>query len=304
MEIREARTDDELARVLEVRNRVHPDDAITVENLRSHEHAVAEMQHRVAVEDGEPLGAATFGLLRTKPDPFAFLWVLPERRRRGVGAALYDEISRWAAERDRTEIEAWVEDTPDGVSFATNRRFTETGRELRVSLDLTEIEPPPAAPPAGVVITTWAERPGVIRGLYEVAMETQADIPGEEDEAQLSFEEWLAGEMKGSGDLPEATFVALAGDEVVGYSKFSLTPAQPKVAHHDLTGVKRAWRRRGVARALKQAQITWAKQAGYERLETRNEERNEPIRRLNAELGYRQSGCRILFRGPLSGAGT
>jgi GNAT superfamily N-acetyltransferase len=71
------------------------------------------------------------------------------------------------------------------------------------------------------------------------------------------------------------------------------------VAHHDLTGVKRAWRKRGVARALKHAQIAWAKQNGYVRLDTMNEERNEPIRRLNAELGYKPSGIRMLFRGPL-----
>ena len=48
-----------------------------------------------------------------------------------------------------------------------------------------------------------------------------------------------------------------------------------------MTGVLRAWRGRGIARALKAAEIAWAKEHGYERLETQNEERNEPIRRLN-----------------------
>jgi hypothetical protein len=42
--------------------------------------------------------------------------------------------------------------------------------------------------------------------------------------------------MQGSGDLPEATFVAVAGDEVVGLAKFSITAARPKVAAHDMTG--------------------------------------------------------------------
>jgi hypothetical protein len=53
-----------------------------------------------------------------------------------------------------------------------------------------------------------------------------------------------------------------------------------------------------VARALKQAQIAWAKREGFEELETSNEERNEPIRRLNAELGYRLAPGRILLEGP------
>jgi GNAT superfamily N-acetyltransferase len=304
MEIRRATTDAELEALLNVRNCVLPVDAITLENLRSTEQQAAELEHAVAWEGEGAVGAATYGLLKTKPDPFAFSWVLLEHRRRGIGSALYRQISCWARVRERDTLECWVEDTPDGVDFAIHRGFTEIGRELRVALDLTAIDPPPAEPLNGITITTWAERPDVTESMYAVAIEAQHDIPGEEDEAEKSLEDWLADDMRGSGDRPEATFVALAGNEVVGYSKFSLTPAQPRVAHHDLTAVKRTWRRRGVARALKQAQIVWAREAGYERLETRNEERNEPIRRLNAELGYRPSGCRILFSGPLAGAAS
>jgi GNAT superfamily N-acetyltransferase len=106
--------------------------------------------------------------------------------------------------------------------------------------------------------------------------------------------------MGGPGDKPEATFVALVDGEVVGYSKFSLTDAQPTVAFHDLTGVKRAWRGRGIAGALKRTQMRWAKKHGYERLSTNNEERNEPIRRLNERYGYRPVPGRIFVRGPVA----
>ena len=41
--------------------------------------------------------------------------------------------------------------------------------------------------------------------------------------------------MQAPGDRPEATFVAVAGAEVIGFAKFSLTAAQPVTAHHDLT---------------------------------------------------------------------
>ena len=115
------------------------------------------------------------------------------------------------------------------------------------------------------------------------------------------FEHWLAHDMQaGPGDRPEATFIALAGDEVIGYAKFSLTAAQPTTAHHDLTGVKRAWRGRGVARALKATQITWAKANAYEEVRTRNDERNAPIRHLNREFGYRPTVGRIYLKGPLA----
>ena len=64
--------------------------------------------------------------------------------------------------------------------------------------------------------------------------------------------------------------------------------------------MKRAWRGRGIAGALKRAQIAWAKQAGYEQLVTNNEERNVPIRRLNERLGYKPFEGRTLLRGPIS----
>jgi GNAT superfamily N-acetyltransferase len=167
-------------------------------------------------------------------------------------------------------------------------------------LDLAGVEPPPVPPPEGVVIVTWAERPGLARGMYDVACEAFPDVPGFEEDEMEPFEDWLAHDMTGSSDRPEATFVALAGDEVVGYAKFALTDVQPTTAHHDLTGVKRAWRGRGVARALKATQIAWAKANGYEELRTRNDERNAPIRKLNKEFGYRPAIGRIYLRGPLA----
>jgi len=69
-----------------------------------------------------------------------------------------------------------------------------------------------------------------------------------------------------------------------------------------MTGVKRAWRGRGLARALKCAQIAWDMKSGFEQLETGNEQRNTPMRGLNAQLGYRTVPGRILLEGPIAGA--
>ena len=55
-----------------------------------------------------------------------------------------------------------------------------------------------------------------------------------------------------------------------------------------------------MARALKTAQIGWAKANGFEVLRTQNDERNTAMRRLNEQLGYRPSVGRIYLRGPLA----
>ena len=92
--------------------------------------------------------------------------------------------------------------------------------------------------------------------------------------------------MRGSGDRPEAVFVALEGDAVLGYAKLAFADETTERAFHDLTGVKRAHRGRGIAAVLKAAQIAWAKEQGFSSLQTSNEVRNAPIRHLNQKHGY------------------
>ena len=64
-----------------------------------------------------------------------------------------------------------------------------------------------------------------------------------------------------------------------------------------MTALKRAWRGRGIAKALKRAQISWAKANGIERLAATNEERNAAMMHINASLGYREVPGRVLLRG-------
>ena len=66
-----------------------------------------------------------------------------------------------------------------------------------------------------------------------------------------------------------------------------------------MTAVKRAWRGRGIAGALKATEINWALANGYTELHTSNEEQNAPINRLNARLGYRPGIGRIHLVGPI-----
>jgi GNAT superfamily N-acetyltransferase len=287
---------------LDVYNAVWPHEAVTMDEVRHFKAAMTAHVDLVAWIDGVPAGSGFAAIIPQRPDvPNVLLTVLPEARRQGVGTALYEAISDWIRGHGLDVLEAVASDEdPESLAFAERRGFREDRREKGVSLKLTGIEPPAVELPDGIEIVTWAERPDLAPGIYEVALEASPDVPGSEDEIMEPFEDWLVNDMQGSGDKPEATFLAVAGDEVVGYAKFSLTDAQPKTAHHDLTGVKRAWRGRGIARALKATQIRWAKENGYEELQTRNDERNAPIRHLNREFGYRPATGRIYLRGPLA----
>lgn len=295
----ESRADRELS--VRIYDEVLPQRAVTLEDVDSYLGSMEHTSNLLAYLGDEPVGSAHAGREGGKDVPFAQVYVLRAHRRHGAGSKLYSALSEWArsigAERIRSEVE---EADEESLAWARRRGFEERGRDSLMRLELEGYEPPRSERPAGVEIVTWAERPELVHGMYEVYREAEPDIPGERHEPIPPFEDWLCEDMSGSGDRPEWTFVAVAGDEVVGYSKFSLTEARPDVAFHDLTGVKRAWRGRGIARALKATQIAWAKEHGYRRVETYNEERNEPIRRLNVEFGYRPAPGRVSLVGPLA----
>ena len=281
-------------------NAVWPLDAITMDEVRSFRATTRAYAAFLARRDGIEIGSAASAVLPTRPDRgWTIVSVLPEHRRHGVGTALYRTVSGWLCELGIDRIRAPVcEDDVESIGFAERRGFRETERNAMAVLDLRELDPAPVAPPPGIEVTTWAERPELTPAIFEVAREALPDIPGAERQPD-TLQNWLTHFGRPSSPR-DATFVALAGAEVVGYAQLTTTAAQPQAAFHDMTAVKRAWRGRGIAGALKRAQIAWAKEHGYERLETENEARNEPIRRLNSALGYRPALGHVILDGPLA----
>jgi len=303
VEIREIR-EEGLERWVGVRRAVAPSRTGTVEDFLDWARQATQTAWLLATVDGQDAGTGhAIGGWHAPPGvAHAAVHVLQEQRRRGVGTELLGALRRWARDAGYRELQGTVREE-DGASLAwvEARRFKEIGRESRLALELEAVEAPAVDPPAGIRIVSWAERPELARAMYEVAREAYPDVPGQEDDAMAPFEEWLSGDMQGTSDRPEATFVALADEEVVGYGKLALSSSRAHVAIHDIIGVRRAWRGRGIAGALKRAEIAWAKRAGFERLETMNEERNEPIRRLNDRHGYRIEPGEVTVRGPISG---
>jgi mycothiol synthase len=276
------------------------DDADTVDGYLDWKRQARETIWLLASEGGRDVGTAVGVGGWHAPEGVARgeIRVVGDARGRGVGSDLLSELSAWAIGLGYFELMGPVQEVDDrSLAWAERRGFDEVGRNSLLVLDLTTVVAPTVEPPEGIEIVSWAERPDVAAGMYEVAREAYPDVPGEDEAEVAPFEEWLSMDMQGIGDSPEATFVALDGDEVVAYAKLSLSRARPAVAMHDITGVRRSWRGRGIAGALKAAEIAWAKQNGYERLETQNEERNEPIRRLNERYGYVVTPGSVTVRG-------
>jgi mycothiol synthase len=280
----------------------------TVEGLRMD---VAELRHSfeqdreslwaLAYLDGEPAGLGVGRPSSIVGEHYAAARVLPAVRRRGVGSALLAAITEHARAADSKQLWGRIRaDDAESLSFAERRGFTEVGRERDVVLDLSKAAPAAADPPPGIALVSFAARPDLIPAVFAVDNEVTVDVPAHGANEPMSYENWARENLEGPGAMPEACFIALEGDEVVGYSALRRYGAGSPEAENRLTAVRRPWRRRGIATALKRAQIEAARAAGIERISTTNDETNIGMRGVNERLGYEPQPERIVVSGFLS----
>jgi predicted GNAT superfamily acetyltransferase len=71
-----------------------------------------------------------------------------------------------------------------------------------------------------------------------------------------------------------------------------------RTADHAMIAVRNHWRGRGIAQALKAAQIVWALDTGLHELRAGNDERNSPARAVNAHFPYVPLPGFLHLRGP------
>ncbi len=262
-----------------------------VENLRHNLNSNPELTYLVARRGGEPAGC---GFVEPKENyASADCIVVPALRGRGIGSVLLAELARRA---DRPELQGEVsEGDAESRAFLELRGYRKVGAEQAVSLDLVGYQPPPPELPEGIELVTLAGRPELADALYPVGVEGDADIPG--TEGTMTFARWRAATIDRPTLRHDLQFIALDGGTPVGYCTLNDFGSE---AHHNLTAVLRSHRRRGIATAMKRAQIAAAKEAGFERLVTESEERNVPMRTLNEQLGYKPDPrwSSVLMRGP------
>ena len=306
LEIREAITDGDLGHMVAIIGRVSPDNPMSVEEARWQDRQYPGGKRFLAWLDGRPIGCGGAGRVYMYPEDFPALWgnlsVLPEFRGRGVGTTLLEAIYGVARAAGKPELYGrTTEDRPEAMRFLEHRGFHEVERMKVVRLELGELAAPPIDPPPGLSITSLEARPDLADRLYEVAVEALADIPGDGLSDPGSAEEFRARDVDRAVLPPWGYAVATddASGEVIGYSNLMLVAGRPGLAWNGMTGVRRAWRGRGVASALKRATIRWAIAHELEAIETANDIDNAPMRAVNRRLGYRPMPDEVYFQGPI-----
>ena len=302
-------SDDDLAAIVRIVNAASPEDGTSVADLRWADATYPGIVRFIADLEGHPVGAATVGRIYMYPPEFDAFWatidVLLGARRQGIGGSLLAAAAASAAAAGKTHLHIpTTADRPDAVAFLERRGFLEYERTRAVRLELAGRARPADNPPDGIELTDLAARPDLVAGVHAVALETFPDIPGgDRPMAAGELAEFRARDVDRPGIPPDAFGVAVERTGgVVGYAALMLKPGDPSVGLHDMTAVARAWRRRGLAGALKRRTIGWAIDHGLTALETGNDEGNHAMQGVNARLGYRPLPDLLTMRGPLDRA--
>ena len=183
------------------------------------------------------------------------------------------------------------------VSLLESRGFVEVSRVLDLRLDIASVDVSPLASlmrrlaSEGISITTFAEErvsdPRCVAKLYKLTVLLRQDDPARAPFAPPAYnarEALMWMEMPYV--LPDAYFIAKHGDEYIGVSDVSLFEAVPGGLMQGFTGVKREYRNRGLATALKLHGIAYAQSHGYQIIQTLNSSPHAAIHALNQKLGF------------------
>jgi mycothiol synthase len=293
IELRRAETDADIEAWRRVRTAVLPNErTASVEEMRQTQ--TADKLLLLAELDGELVGSGVAGR-SDLGGGLGFLAprVLPDARRRGVGSALLGALGSHVAGLGFTEATAGVDDQGSLV-FAERFGFREVGRQVEQVRTIRADEPVPESP-TGVELVSLAERPDLFRRTYEeLAQQAFEDIPTPA-RITISAEDWEREWLT----WPEGSLVALAQGEIVGCAGLLRDADRHDRAENSLTAVRRDWRGRGLATALKQAVIAWAAANGLLEIYTWTQTGNEAMQRLNEKLGYRPRMISITVRGPI-----
>jgi len=286
--IRRAETGAELDVYARVWSEILPDKTISGDEVRRR---FAEWDdgraYLVAETDGVVVGTGFASRTSTPGRAAAVVAVLPEYRRRGIGSALLQASIAHARDLGASLASGSLAEVE--LPWAERRDFEAFDRDVGFVLDLEDVVARPVVPDGVEIGELRADDQEQAYSLYVEGVE---DIPSLEP-LESSFEKW-----RRKVDAAPLVLVAREAGRLVGYAE--LGRQTDDILDHELTAVARTHRRRGIAKALKQTQITWAAERGYRRLTTDTHWANEATRRLNESLGYRALPPLVYVRKELS----
>jgi mycothiol synthase len=303
MMIRQA-TKEDFPAIAEVMNSCWVDQRTTAKALEYEESKIPQhFKHGtfVAEEDGNVIAYADYTQFASTYHPqrfWAWVFVMPSKRNKSIGTQLFKTILNALQPYDPISVRTTTREDQNAALHLINKwNFSESKRYWESRLDVQTFDFSPylnveeKSMSYSVEITTLAvlsKRDSHYKEkYYDMWYEARLDVPRAEPIAQISYEQWHSWIIESPYMIPEATFIALDKDSKTYVGISQLLKAEDG-AHLEtgLTGIRRAYRRKGIAIALKLKGIAYAKEHGVPEIRTSNESNNQAMLSINETLGY------------------
>jgi GNAT superfamily N-acetyltransferase len=223
----------------------------------------------------------------------------PVSQGRGIGGTIFERLN--GELKELNAVTAWAgsrQDLPRLTEFYQRRGFGEKQIAWESRLDVSRVDPErfrdysEKVQRQGVTITSLAEaqKEGQesLRKLHELVQIISADMPSPAPFTPTSYEQWEAFELKNPNLLPEGYMIAKDDSKYVGLSTVWRIDKEPRSLAQGNTGVRREYRGRGIAVALKLRVIDFARRNGYQKLKTWNASDNAAMLAVNTKLGFKR----------------
>ncbi|MEV7866995.1 GNAT family N-acetyltransferase [Streptomyces sp. NPDC088124] len=243
----------------------------------------------VAEEAGEVIGTAHVGIAYDSEDPgqsSVTPHVLPGRRGRGAGSLILRTAEEHLAAHGATSVYAWALEEPGSLAFAARHGYrpTRSARFQRLGLAGDALPELPSVLPAGVVLRTGDAYAADPRPLFEADAEVSSDEPGDIATALDDYEDWLNHTWNHPCLDRGLTTVVEVDGQVAAFTS-AQTDGATRYAT-GMTGTRRAFRGRGLAKLAKTDSLLRARAAGYQEAFTSNDADNGPMLAVNRWFGY------------------
>lgn len=234
------------------------------------------------------------------------VYVHPAYQGRGLGAALWQHVQQaWQALQPHHVLAKVREDWQAGFAFVVRRGFQEDRRVWLSRLEVASFDP---APFSGAIERVTAQQieirsfaalaaadAGFWRKLYAFEQQTVCDVPSAFPVAIPAYEQWIKLYWPDNGAVWEGSFAAMADGQVVGMSTLETIDNETDL-EVGFTAVRRDYRGRGIALALKLCTIAYAQAMGVTGIRTDNDSTNQPMWQINQRLGFQRGPVWIVLR--------
>jgi GNAT superfamily N-acetyltransferase len=290
---RPLQSDSDWQEALAIRAQLHPEFPVAREEIESEDAMFSDkvLIRNVICRDNKVVGMFSFVTAFWYNEPLGFtsrVAALPDDLETFDYG--FSQIITLAEEFKAAKIHSGIEDRRPSIVALAEKYGWKTKMEQKVSMvDLTNFSLEVGEIDFEIISLPELKnrRPDTwLHDYWRLDMDLLRDVPmtGEfvEDTVEV-FSEFL----KNPGFNWDGCFFAvMPNGDLAGTTSLAPNLVDPEIGITALTGVRREYRRRGIAKALKIKCLSWGKDQGVKSVVTDNEEKN-PMYLLNEQLGFR-----------------